>query len=224
MFCIHCGKEIPDGSRFCQYCGGNCTSTDQECPQTSGGTSTNNGTVSPGATQETYTGVPCPHCGSECTKPLVHTRTQLKAGGYSCCAGACGGFLLGPLGLLLGLCGKSSSIDSSSQTKWVCLQCGTEFLSKQDAKRTVDTMILGITFFAQVALFMLPLGSIFLALAIASAGCAVICGLALQPEQLIYRFDQLMTPLEFADWKRRWFYINLGIAVGIVVFWMLILL
>ncbi len=21
MFCIHCGKEIPDGSKFCQYCG-----------------------------------------------------------------------------------------------------------------------------------------------------------------------------------------------------------
>ena len=21
MFCIHCGKELPDGARFCSFCG-----------------------------------------------------------------------------------------------------------------------------------------------------------------------------------------------------------
>ena len=30
MFCKNCGKEIDDGSKFCQYCGANLTASETD--------------------------------------------------------------------------------------------------------------------------------------------------------------------------------------------------
>lgn len=126
MFCRNCGKEIADNVRFCMHCGQPCgnekiessESVASELPHTTSGN-----------------GIPCPACGSTNTEPLVHTTTQTQAGGYSCLGGICGGLLFGPAGLLIGLCGRSASARTSTQTRWICKSCGLEFPNKQDVQK-----------------------------------------------------------------------------------------
>ena len=129
MFCPHCGKEIQENANFCVHCGNSCST-----PET-----LSNKKPNAEVQGQSDMGIPCPFCLSNNTEPFVHTTTQVSAGGYSCLGGACGGILLGPVGLLLGLCGKSSSVQTSSQTRWICKNCGAEFRSKQDERREKRT-------------------------------------------------------------------------------------
>lgn len=41
--------------------------------------------------------------------------------------------MLGPVGLLCGLCGAGSKMDLKSEVVWVCRSCGKEHLSQKDA-------------------------------------------------------------------------------------------
>lgn len=61
----------------------------------------------------------CPFCGSEHVQYVAHT-TQTNFGGFQAC---CGYLLMGPLGLLCGLCGQSESTNEY----WVCHDCGNTF-------------------------------------------------------------------------------------------------
>lgn len=85
----------------------------------------------------------CPHCGTplhDCT-PVSKTTITDSGGGYGFFSGCCGTILLGPLGLLCGL--RKRSITSSSQTWWLCKNCGKEFIEKESAKEVVNTSITG---------------------------------------------------------------------------------
>ncbi len=139
MFCKYCRKELPENAKFCAHCG-------HLCDDSLAGQDTQV-SFEPSRMSEATNGIPCPGCSSTNTEPIVHTTTQTKAGGYSCLGGACGGLLLGPVGLLLGLCGRSASTQSSSQTRWVCKSCGLEFPSRQDAQKAKRIAI--ITFLVQ---------------------------------------------------------------------------
>ena len=119
MYCCHCGKELVEGSKYCIFCGKPCGERHDGEIQSE---------CNSGSSQS---GIPCPFCASQNTHPIVHTSTQAYSGGYSCLGGACGGILFGPIGLLLGLCGKSSTVQTSSQTKWVCKNCGAEFSNNE---------------------------------------------------------------------------------------------
>ena len=61
----------------------------------------------------------CPFCGSEHVQYVSHT-TRTNFGGLQA---YCGFILMGPLGLLCGLCGQSES----TSEYWVCHDCGNTF-------------------------------------------------------------------------------------------------
>lgn len=67
----------------------------------------------------------CPKCGSENIQFATRTSGSLFSASDSCC----GFLLLGPLGLLCGLCGADVSTDEF----WVCRDCGKKF-TETDAK------------------------------------------------------------------------------------------
>ena len=66
----------------------------------------------------------CPKCGSEHVQFMTSTETTGVSGLDSCC----GFLLLGPGGLLCGLCGAGQSTTSEY---WVCHHCGTIFQAKE---------------------------------------------------------------------------------------------
>lgn len=80
----------------------------------------------------------CPYCGSEDTFPIVKNEVTAKSKGYSYGQGCCGICLLGPFGLLCGLCGSGSEIKSKSITWWACKNCGKQHLTQYDAKEMLD--------------------------------------------------------------------------------------
>lgn len=62
----------------------------------------------------------CPKCGSEDVQFATSTSTT----GISASDACCGYMLLGPLGLLCGLCGAG---ESTTKEFWVCHNCGAKF-------------------------------------------------------------------------------------------------
>ena len=69
-----------------------------------------------------YGGV-CPKCGTRGCQQI--TETKYRDGGYGIFSGICGYLILGPIGLLCGLCGHSDKYRTKSY--WVCPNCGKRF-------------------------------------------------------------------------------------------------
>ena len=157
MYCCHCGKELVEGSKYCIFCGKPCGERHDGEIQSE---------CNSGSSQS---GIPCPFCASQNTHPIVHTSTQAYSGGYSCLGGACGGILFGPIGLLLGLCGKSSTVQTSSQTKWVCKNCGAEFSSKQDEEKRLRFLLSSAFVMIIVTYVLTSIGFLAAQVAISSA-------------------------------------------------------
>ena len=67
----------------------------------------------------------CPNCMSENVQ--VHYETEKQ--GFSGGKGFCGAVLLGPLGLLCGLCGKDKV--KSEEKYWLCNNCGSKFTDRE---------------------------------------------------------------------------------------------
>lgn len=61
----------------------------------------------------------CPKCGSTQIQAISETETK----GYDPGSGCCGAILLGPFGLLCGLCGMKSK----TTNRRMCLKCGHKF-------------------------------------------------------------------------------------------------
>lgn len=72
---------------------------------------------------ENNNGVKCPKCNSSNLQYASETKTS--GGGYGFGSGCCGAILLGPIGLLCGMCGRS--VSSETKTYWVCKNCGNKF-------------------------------------------------------------------------------------------------
>ena len=62
----------------------------------------------------------CPKCGSHHVHAIHDTHTR----GYGILEGLCGWWLLGPIGLLCGLCRAG---DSHTHTEFICGNCGNRF-------------------------------------------------------------------------------------------------
>ncbi len=65
----------------------------------------------------------CPKCGVANCTPITETTTSGK--NFSVGKGFCGYVLLGPLGILCGVCGQDKQTNST--TYWMCHNCGNKF-------------------------------------------------------------------------------------------------
>lgn len=72
----------------------------------------------------------CPKCGSSETQFIVDNQSTGPSIGWGCC----GYILLGPVGLLLSLCGISHSHDEY----WICNKCGEKFNKGESLETTID--------------------------------------------------------------------------------------
>lgn len=148
MYCSKCGRELPEGSRFCPNCGNSVDSSTPIPAQTSSGQeqnapSTEQQNIPPASEQSTpptsQQNIPpvseqdappvpneeikCPKCGATGCTPQY--KQNVSGGGYGCCSGGLGALVLGPLGLLCGACGRS--VKSTNTLVWICPKCGHEF-------------------------------------------------------------------------------------------------
>lgn len=127
MFCVQCGVEISEDAIYCSKCGAKVImdESDNRLPETS---------VSPEQEPSANTlaetcakRLKCPNCNSTDLVPVTHMETETSGGRYKVEKGCCGAILLGPLGLLCGLCGTQVKSSSKSRTDWVCKSCGNVF-------------------------------------------------------------------------------------------------
>lgn len=68
----------------------------------------------------------CPKCGRENCQVVTETEGRTK--GYGVGKGCLGTLLMGPFGLVCGLCGMGKG-KTSSTTYWICSDCGNKFKS-----------------------------------------------------------------------------------------------
>lgn len=66
----------------------------------------------------------CPKCESENCE--IITESQKVGKNFSATKGCCCAMILGPIGLLCGLCGKGKQVETRAY--WVCSECGNKFL------------------------------------------------------------------------------------------------
>jgi len=137
MFCHKCGTPIAEPAGFCHKCG---TKVVTDTEQHSAGES--NQAMPPAeptsAQPSAGNGVSCPQCNSTDLFPVSETETEVSGGGYGFGKGCCGWILLGPLGLLCGLCGTGVKSDSTTRHFWVCKSCGHKFRNAEDARAEAD--------------------------------------------------------------------------------------
>lgn len=65
----------------------------------------------------------CSRCGSENCQVINETTSKGKD--VSASKGCCGYMLLGPIGLLCGVCGKGKQLKNNNY--WVCNNCGNKW-------------------------------------------------------------------------------------------------
>ncbi len=80
----------------------------------------------------------CPHCGSDNLQTVVKTNVQTYGKNYSVFQGVCGAFMLGPLGVLCGLCGQGKHTTTTNTSMFSCNDCGHEFKKREDLVRGVE--------------------------------------------------------------------------------------
>lgn len=132
MKCQHCGASNPDTAKFCHKCG-KALMAESVKPKLNAPRPTT-----------AHTDTICPFCGGENCQPVMRNITKVKSSGYSLTSGCCGLCLLGPFGLLCGLCGAGSKLDIRNETMWVCQTCGKQHIAQQDAKEKLASMSINI--------------------------------------------------------------------------------
>ena len=184
MYCIHCGKEIPDDATFCVHCGKKQIPEETSSQETEANSSTSSGqsysenstapqdeystnendTQNRSATyselahqlahdvkgafseilnskEQTRNDTTCPFCHEGSCQPIQKTSTEVEHKNYKWGSGCCGMFLLGPFGLLCGLCGTGSKTTITSELWWTCMSCGKQHIALADALKKWDAMI-----------------------------------------------------------------------------------
>lgn len=128
MYCPKCGTELPEGSKFCPKCG---NASPQGVQQENNVPMPSERNISPNMPTATNMAgskaLRCPRCGGKNCQAHYKQQVTGQGGGYGCLTGGLGFLLAGPFGLLCGLCGRSTHINTTNTLMWVCPDCGLEF-------------------------------------------------------------------------------------------------
>lgn len=86
----------------------------------------------------------CPNCRSRDLIPITDNtqNVDVEHQGYSASKGCCGWFLLGPFGLLCGMCGQkdTTTVTNTSRSYWVCRNCGNKFRNLSELEAELATL------------------------------------------------------------------------------------
>lgn len=143
IICRACGAENPDGAKFCHRCGTDLHNQGPQPPKQNQAGPSDPAQKSPEEKTERNDTV-CPFCQATDCQPMQKSATEIQNKGYHWGQGCCGMFLLGPFGLLCGLCGTGSKIKSENTLWWTCLKCGKQHIALADARKKWQTLIDGL--------------------------------------------------------------------------------
>ena len=157
MKCVHCNTDNPEEAKFCHKCGQKLSETEQPKVTAEDVKKGFSEAVSSAASfakecQNDFltfleaeatdrNDTVCPFCHSTGCQPIQKSNTNIKQSGYNLSNGCCGLCLLGPFGLLCGLCGTGSKVNIKEETWWTCLECGKEHISQKSAINKGEAMI-----------------------------------------------------------------------------------
>ena len=141
--CVHCGATNQDTAKFCRKCGAALEGNEKlpgDVEQKTSSIETEPGTThaSGNCLEIPHKDPVCPYCGSDQCQPVSRTRAKTHRKGFCLSNSCCGMCLLGPFGLLCGLCGTGSKTDIHNEVVWVCKSCGKEHLSQKDALEKLE--------------------------------------------------------------------------------------
>ncbi len=120
--CKKCGMDNVDSVCFCKNCGED---------------------LGLSLTTSVYRGktnMCCPGCGSKKLQVWTNSNTTISGSNYSAGKGCLGYLLLGPFGLLCGLCGKGQTITTTNKNLWICSDCGVKFENPSDIRTRINEM------------------------------------------------------------------------------------
>lgn len=138
MKCSQCGFNNSDEAKFCQVCGFELSKKEESTTDSSAGL---DDPREAGPIFQERNDAICPFCGAEGCLPTQKSTTEIKSQGYKWGSGCCGMFLLGPFGLLCGLCGTGSKTKIENELWWTCTKCGKQHVALDDALKKYDLFI-----------------------------------------------------------------------------------
>lgn len=151
--CDKCGAAIVDGTKFCRKCGAEIAAGerkeetskpeiphDGEPAEVKKEQSSND--ISQSQNHVSDANSVCPYCGAKGCQMVQRNSTKVTQSGYGCGSGCCGLILLGPFGLLCGLCGSGSKVDIKNEIWFMCPSCGKQHISYADAANKTRAMAL----------------------------------------------------------------------------------
>lgn len=154
MLCNQCGKDNPDGAKFCKYCGNllhnNLSKSRQwetkfiDLLKYFMREKTRAAKIYFGEKPRNPSDQECPHCGSNDTQIIQKNITDVKTKGYNVGNGCCGLCLLGPFGLLCGMIGTGTKVKTSNETWWHCKNCGQQYISQASVLEKAEIFANGL--------------------------------------------------------------------------------
>lgn len=130
-YCKHCGEALVEDSNHCGTCGGAVTIITPDNALRRSPAAFNKPYVpnqSSGITRMRKQGsLYCPKCMSQKLQTVVESHTKSTGGGYGMFKGCLGWLLLGPFGVLCGLCGSEVNVDTTNKTFFLCMNCSNKF-------------------------------------------------------------------------------------------------
>lgn len=147
--CKNCGASNTADAKFCHQCGQELSSKAED-PEQKSDDDLGKDALAFGAglldesAAKTRNDTVCPFCGEPACHPLQKNETTVTNKSYGWGSGCCGMLLLGPFGLLCGLCGKGSKVESKSELWWVCKKCGKAHIALADALKKWEIATDGI--------------------------------------------------------------------------------
>ena len=142
MKCRICGADNTEGAKFCHNCGTALSDVQVSAEPRRG--SNGNPAGGPKNAGHERNDTICPFCQAADCQPMQKSTTEIKNQGYKWGSGCCGMLLLGPFGLLCGLCGTGSKIKTENELWWTCMKCGKQHLALADALKRREAVISGL--------------------------------------------------------------------------------